>query len=397
MYRAVGVVLEPTVGQSVRLERLVDLQRELYNAALEERRGAWRWERRRVTKYEQYRELTGFGEVTGTYGVTVCRGTLNRLDEAFKGFFRRIRSGARAGFPRFKGRGRFRSLSWPDGSGWKLDKSNGEHSGRLYLQGVGPLRVVGSRKIPPGVGKTLTVCRRGRRWEATVFVEIERPPPRAATGRAVGIDVGVVSLATTSDGEHVANPAAYHTIQAELGAAQADMARRRRGSWRWRQAKQRIDRAHRKAAAIRKDQAHQISRRLVDAYDLICHEDLAVTNMVRRPAPRPDGQGGFALNGAAAKAGLNRSISDAAWGQLLSFLAYKAEEAGRQVIRVDPRHTSTTCPGCRYRDKANRPSQATFRCTQCGYAGNADQVAATNILRAGLAQRASAKSETTAA
>jgi hypothetical protein len=90
-----------------------------------------------VTKYEQYRELTGFGEVTGTYGVTVCRGTLNRLDEAFKGFFRRIRSGARAGFPRFKGRGRFRSLSWPDGSGWKLDKSNGEHSGRLYLQGVG--------------------------------------------------------------------------------------------------------------------------------------------------------------------------------------------------------------------------------------------------------------------
>src|SRR5438132_8613108 len=114
MYRAVGVVLEPTVGQSVRLERLVDAQRELYNAALEQRRGAWRWERRSVSRYEQFRELTGWDHPLLAFGVVPARGTLARLDRAFAAFYRRCQRGEQPGFPLFKAKGRFHSIDYGD-------------------------------------------------------------------------------------------------------------------------------------------------------------------------------------------------------------------------------------------------------------------------------------------
>ena len=122
MHRAYTFRLQPTVGQRARLGELLGAMCELYNAALEERRGAWRWERRRVTRYQQFKELTGLEWAPlATYGVTVARGTLVRLDEAFNGFFRRVAAGTKPGYPRFKARRRFDSVSWPDRSGWGFD------------------------------------------------------------------------------------------------------------------------------------------------------------------------------------------------------------------------------------------------------------------------------------
>jgi putative transposase len=138
----------------------------------------------------------------------------------------------------------------------------------------------------------------------------------------------------------------------------------------------------------RKDLAHKLSRQLVNDYDLIVCEDLQVSNLVRRPKPRPNEEGGFDPNGARGKAGLDRSIHDAGWGVLLSFLAYKAEDAGRELITVDPRHTSQMCSRCEHISKDNRVTQAEFRCQACGYEGHADTNAAVNILRAGRAQQA---------
>jgi putative transposase len=390
MHRAQILVCKPTAGKRQRLETMVESQRQLYNAALEERRGAWRWEQRRVTKYDQYRELTGFIELTGSYGVTVCRGTLTRLDEAFRDFHRRVKAGAKAGFPRFKGVRRFESLSWPDGSSWKLEKASGAHSGRLYLQGVGHFRVVGSRRGPRGVPKTLTLRRRGNRWEASVVYEIESPTPLAPTGRAAGIDLGIASLVTTTDGRRLANPSAYDGVRVRLTAAQSDLSRRKRGSRRWREAKRAVSKAHRKASRVRRNQAHQISRWLVNAYDLICHEGLVI------PAMTASARGTMETPGrnVAAKAGLNRSILDCSWGLLLSCLAYKAADAGREVIRVNPKWTSVTCPRCGHRESANRPTQARFVCLRCSYNRHADEVGAINILRAGLAQRESAERAT---
>ena len=153
---------------------------------------------------------------------------------------------------------------------------------------------------------------------------------------------------------------------------------------------ERVAATHRKVSNQRKDLANKLSRRLVNDYDLIATEDLAIKNMVRSPRPRPNAQGGFDRNGASAKAGLNRSIHDSGWRVLLSFIAYKAEDAGRELVAVDPRHTSQMCSRCGHVCKHNRVTQAEFRCQACNFQTNADTNAAINILRAGRALQASA-------
>jgi putative transposase len=130
----------------------------------------------------------------------------------------------------------------------------------------------------------------------------------------------------------------------------------------------------------------------VNDYDLLVLEYLAIPNMVRSPRAKfdPDKPGAFLPNGAAAKAGLNRSIHDAGWGTLLSLLSYKAESAGRMVVTIDPRYTGQTCHECGHVDAGNRVTQAVFTCQCCGHRNHADVNAARNILRAGRAQLASA-------
>ncbi len=136
----------------------------------------------------------------------------------------------------------------------------------------------------------------------------------------------------------------------------------------------------------RADTLHQVSRRLVDNYDLIVHEALPVSNLVRRPRPRPDATGGYDPNGATAKAGLNRCIHDAGWGQLLAMITYKAESAGRSVIAVAPHNTSRRCARCGHVWAGNR-HRTVFHCQACGHEAYADTNAAINILRAGRAQQ----------
>jgi putative transposase len=212
------------------------------------------------------------------------------------------------------------------------------------------------------------------------------------TGRAVGLDLGISNLISTSDGDHVENPQAGRRNTARLIAAQRDLARAKQGSARRRRVIERIAACYRKTRNQRRDRSHQLSRRFVNSYDIIAFERLQITNMTRRPAPRPTVDGAYLRNGAAAKSGLNRSILDAGWGQLLRMIAYKAEEAGRTVVAVNARHTSQTCSACGHIAAGNRQTQASFRCLACGHEAHADINAAVNILRAGLAQRHGAES-----
>jgi putative transposase len=204
----------------------------------------------------------------------------------------------------------------------------------------------------------------------------------------VGIDLGVRFEVATSDGRLIAAGRPTRRSAERLALAQRQLASKRRGSGRRARAVDRVGAIHRKVANQRKDFAHQLSRALVNDYDLIVHEDLQIRNMVRRPRARKDQETStFLANGATAKGGLNRSIHDAGWGQLLSFTVYKAEEAGRRVIAVDPRYTSQRCSSCGHVEAANRCSQAEFRCRSCGHKAQADLNAAENILRAGRARR----------
>jgi putative transposase len=381
--RAFNYLLQPTVRQVAAFEALLEIQRELYNAALEERRGAWRWERRRVTRYEQYRALTGLGGVRPdvlTWGVTVCRGTLTRLDEAFQGFYRRCARGERAGFPRFRGEDRWDSVQWPDHQSWRFD--DGAH--RLYMQGVGHVKMRVHRPLR-GVPKTCTLRREGKRWRVTIFCADVPVEPLPATGREVGVDRGVRAIVATSDGALVENPRFLTRSATRLAAAHRTVGATR-DTRTPRRARDALARAHRKVRNQRRDFLHKLSRELVNGYDTIVIEDLRIANMTRRPTPRPNDEGGHDPNGAAAKAGLNRSILDAGWGILDRMLAYKAEEAGRQLIRIDPRHTSQRCAECGTIDRESRVNAA-FRCQSCGHTDHADINAARNILWAGLAQR----------
>jgi putative transposase len=201
--------------------------------------------------------------------------------------------------------------------------------------------------------------------------------------------VGVASLLTTSDGTHIENPRHAAAVATRLEAAQRALARCRRGSRRRGKVRERLAAVHGKVRRQRLDHAHKTALDLVRAYDLIAHEDLAIRNMLRTPAPKPDSDepGGFLPNGRAAKAGLNKSIQNAGWGVFLSILAYKAASAGRELIAVDPRNTSRTCPHCGHAAKENRVTQAEFRCVACGHTAHADVVGALNVLRAGLARR----------
>ena len=379
--------LHPTKHQEIALTHQLRLQRELYNAALEERIGAWKWEKRSVTYFDQCLTLSTLKDVRPEVvasGVTLCRGTLKRVDRAYGAFFRRVKLGQTPGFPRFKGAASFDSLEWGDKAGWKITQDH-----RLKLLGIGELKMNYHRALE-GVPKAITVKREGRKWWLSVRCVDVPAKPLPKTGKEIGIDLGVLNLVATSDEELQRAQRFAKRSAGRLAAAQRSLATKQRGSTRRTRQKEEVARLHRKVRNRRANAHHQLSRRLVNEYDLLVFEDLAITNMLRAPKARPDpmSPGSFLPNGKAAKSGLNRSISDAGWGMLQSMILYKAESAGRRVVIVDPRHTSQRCVVCDHVSRSNRVSQAVFRCERCGHADHADLNAAHNILRAGRAQLA---------
>lgn len=389
MRRAYVFRLRPTARQHIALAACLDAHRELYNAALQERRDAWAHNKTQINYGAQSGQLPEIRRVRADQGVwsfSSQQATLRRLNKAFDGFFRRVKAGQTPGYPRFKGKARFDSVEWPkdgDGARWLPEQQ------RVYLRGIGQVKVTLHRQVHGRV-KTIAVKRRGRCWMLVLSCDDVPANPLSATGAQAGIDVGVVTYATMSDGTAVENPRWARQAAAHLEDAQQRLARATRGSNNRRRKRETVAARHRKVADRRKDFHHKQARALVARYDLIAVEDLAIANMVRRPKPKPDpdNPGQFLPNRAAAKSGLNRSISDAGWGQFVSILRAKAEDAGRTWIEVDPRHTSDRCEACGHAASENRVSQAEFVCQRCGHAAPADEHAARNILRAGLAHHA---------
>jgi putative transposase len=389
--RAYKFRMRPTVRQHVALAACVDSHRELYNAALQERRDAWAHNKTRICYTDQAAQLSEIRRErpdVAVWSYSSQQTTLRRLNKAFDGFFRRVKAGKTPGYPRFKGRSRFDSVEWPtdgDGCRWHPDTS------RVYLQGIGQVKV-SAHRTAAGRVKTLQIRREGRHWVLILSSDDVSPSPLQGTGRPVGIDVGIASFATTSDGQHVENPRWGRTAANKLAAAQRRLQRARRGSKNRERRRETVAARHRKVANQRRNFHHKIARQFIECYELIVVEDLAIANMLRRAKPVSDldNPGAFLANGARAKSGLSRSISDAGWRQFISVLRAKAEDAGRTWIEVDPRHTSNGCERCGHAAAENRVTQAEFICRACGHSAQADEQAARNILRAGLALHAQA-------
>jgi putative transposase len=280
-----------------------------------------------------------------------------------------------------------------DGDGCRWDSTPHDPGTRVRLQGIGHVKVNQHRPVT-GKVKTVSVKREGRKWFLVLTAEQAQPEPLPATGSVVGIDLGIAGFLADSNGGFVPNPRHGRKAAARLEAAQQALSRfpRRKAKNRTGNHQRAVDKVaalHGKVRRQRLDHAHKTALGLVRVHDFIAHEDLKIRNMTRSPAPKPDPDqpGTFLPNGAAAKAGLNRSIADAGWGVFLTILHAKAESAGREVIAVDPRNTSRTCPECGHVAKENRPTQEKFHCVSCGHTAHADTVGATNVLRAGLVRR----------
>ncbi len=399
MIRAYKFLMRPTVGQAQALSEMLRDHCSLYNGALQERRDAYRHISKTSVKYgmqsAQLKDIRAFDpERQGRWSFSSQQATLRRLDKAFAAFFRRVKSGEKPGYPRFRGVNWFDTVEFPkDGDGCRWDSTPHDPATRVRLQGVGHVKVNQHRAVVGRV-KTVSVKREGRKWFVVLTAEREQPEPLAPTGGVVGIDLGIANFLADSNGGFVPNPRHGRTAAAKLEAAQQALARfprvrRDKRTGNHHRAVEKVATLHGKVRRQRLDHAHKTALDLVRTHDFIAHEDLKIRNMSKAPVPKPDPDepGSFLPNGAAAKAGLNRSISDAGWGVFLTILTSKAESAGREVIAVDPRNTSRTCPECGHVAKENRPTQETFHCVSCGHQAHADTVGALNVLRAGLVRR----------
>ncbi|WP_116287925.1 RNA-guided endonuclease InsQ/TnpB family protein [Parafrankia colletiae] len=395
MRRTFKFQLRPTVKQAAAFTAMLSSHRALYNAALQERRDAYRHPSRTTVRYgdqsAQLKEIRADDPDQARWSFSSQQATLRRLDTAMAAFFRRVKAGEKPGYPRFRGVGWFDTVTWPkDGDGCRWD-SQPDHptQTRVRLQGVGHVKVNQHRPVL-GTVKTISVKREGCRWYVLLSCDDVPAAPLPVAGAVVGVDLGVVSLATTSDGRHIGNPRYLAVVAGRLARAQRKLARKKRGSARRRKAVARVAALHGTVRRQRLDLAHKTALGLVREHDLIAVEALRVGNMTRRAAPRPapDRPGAFLPNGQAAKTGLNRSILDAGWGVFLAVLHAKAESAGRTVVEVPPANTSRTCAVCGHCHADNRRTQAVFACVACGYTAHADVNAAVNILRAGLARQA---------
>jgi putative transposase len=378
MRRAYRFRAYPTRRQEQHARAMLDAHRQLYNAALEERREAWRHGvrvryRDQSAQLSQIRRADPDGQ--GRWSFTSQQQTLRRLDRAFHGFFQRVQAGRKAGYPRFKSAARWQSVEFVDGDGARWRDPEGRWA-RAYFQGVGQVKVTAHRPVVGRV-KTLRCKREGRRWYVIVVAE-QQPVPLPATGREVGLDVGVARFATTSDGHVIGNPRLLAASARELSETQRTLAGCRPGSGNRRRAKRKLARLHRKVANRRRDFHHQTAKRLVDTCDTIAVEALNISGMTGSASGTLQEPG----RNVAAKAGLNRSILDAGWGQFLVILLAKAEGAGRRVITVNPRDTSITCHQCGAH--CTRPRQDIVVCPTHG-GMDADLNGACNIFtRAGL-------------
>lgn len=342
------------------LERL----RELYNAALEHRREAYRRQRASVSAYEQMREISAIRESRPEYlGIHthLLQDAITRLDRAYRAFFRRVKAGDAPGFPRFKGKGRYRTFTFKDAphrNGVRLI-AGGE---RVEFTGIGRVKVKLHRPIV-GTVKQVSVSLGGDgRWCVSFVCDGVPVENLATTGRDVGIDVGIRTFAALSDGTAIENPRPYELAHASIVALQRRAAGRICGSARRRKAVALLAKRHDRVRRVRLDFHHKSALAIVRRFDRICIEDLNIKGL--------------------AQMRLAKQVHDAGWAQFTSILASKAESAGREFFRVDPRGTSQICSGC----DAHVPKDLGVRvhdCPSCGLRIDRDVNAARNIERRG--------------
>ena len=355
--------LYPNASQRRQLIEYLDQSRYIFNKCLEIRRDAWRDRGESVTRFDQNKMLTQWRSDDVRLSATPAeaeRDAIRRVDLAFDGFFRRIKSKAKkVGYPRFKSVNRYNSFTVEHCNPLKVN-------GRIKVPGID--KAIRCRGLQPITGtiKRLTVVRRADAWFARILVEDGTTTPELKPIKsAIGIDLGLNAFIATSNGETVVAPKHYRKLEGQLRRANKRVSRRTKGSNRRKRAILQLQHVHAKIQDARSDFNHKLSKRLVNEHQLIVAEKLNIKGMV--------------------KSKLAKSILDAGWGQFCTYLDYKAVRAGGRFVQVDPYNTSQECSRCG-KIVPKELSERTHRCPHCGLVLDRDVNSAKVVLSRGLKQ-----------
>lgn len=354
--------LVPTREQREQIFFTLNLCRWLYNSGLEQRITAYKKQNKSLTFYMQKKELPLLKKILPEFKNVhsqVLQNVLERLDKAYQAFFRRLKNGEKAGFPRFQGRNRYNSFTYPQ-SGFKVSKQY------LWLSKIGEVRIHQHRQLEGDI-KTCTIVHKNGLFYACFSCEVDIKNCRTSKNNAIGVDMGVKHLAITSDGMFYDNPKNLQHFERKLKKQQRRVSKKKKGSNRRKKAVHQLARLHERIANIRKDNAHKVSRELVNQYDIIIFEDLNIQRMVK--------DNRYAKN-----------IVDSAWRRLIDYTTYKAENAGKEVRFVNPYNTTQQCSNCGSIIKKTIVERV-HKC-DCGYVEDRDVNAAKNILHLGLQRTA---------
>jgi len=346
----------PTKSQVEKLEMTLDLCRELYNAALQERRDAWKLNRISVSYFDQQNQLPEIkkfrNDLKGVHS-QILQDVLKRVDKTYKSYFERKQKGIKAGCPHFKGENRFNSFCYAQ-SGFSLDEN------KLTLSKIGKVKIKLSRDVI-GKVKTCTIKSEAEKWFVIFSVEtFAEVLPK--TNKQIGIDAGIESFMTLSDGTQIENFRFYESAQKKIRLAQRRVSRREKYSNRWKKVQAQVSIIHAKIKNQRNDFQHKVSTQLVKYFDLIAIEKLNVLGM--------------------SKGILSKQITDVAWSGFFEMLRYKAECADKKLIEVNPSGTSQICICGEKVEKTLKIR--THHCDKCGYENHRDIVSAQVILKLGL-------------
>ena len=358
MKKAYMFRIYPNKNQEVKMDRTLSTCRHLYNYALGERKKQVELNRLKrefqvfpwgssikpewISYEDQANDLSGSKTpLQKEVHSQVLQNTLKRLDRSFKNFFNGF------GYPRFKGRNRYDSFTYPQ-SGFKLGKE------KLTLSKIGSMKIILHREMEGRI-KTCTIKKDVDQWYAIFTVEIERKIEKIPVKTKIGIDVGLISLLTLSNGKQIEPPKFLIASQKRLAREQIELSQKKPGTKNRGKQRVKVARVHRKIRNERKDFAHKTSRWLVHTYDHIVFEDLQIQNLMQNHR-------------------LAKSISDAGWYQLISLTKSKAEYAGKVVELINPKGTSQVCIcGC---SVPKDISVRIHKCPNCGHVVGRDHMSA---------------------
>ena len=364
MRRAFKYRIYPNRNQLRELEIALETHRRLYNDCLDERKA--RYEAEKVTvKYAAQSARFKAERATNPFyarlNFSSAQATMRRLDKGFVAFFRRVKAGEKPGYPRFRGRDRYDSIEYPAyGDGIRLTGD------RLRVQHVGVIRVKLHREVQ-GAVKTVTLKRVADKWYVVLSCDLGDVAVEPSTNPPVGIDVGLKSFLSKSDGSKAEpNPRYLKTALPELRRKGRAVARKRKGGKNRRKAVKKLAGVHARVRNLRAEHHHQVALKLVRRYGLIAVESLSIRNMLKNDR-------------------LSRAISDVAWGNFLLTLRSKAESAGVAFVEVNARGTSQECPDCA-KVVPKDLSQRWHSC-ECGCSLDRDEASARVILARGLLAR----------